>query len=95
MNHFLLPEATARDPDAQRYGVHLMELLVNGMLGPRRRRATGWRPSCSAAPNVIGALSDMGSRNAEFAQAVLRDEGIAIVGGDSAATAPAASSTGR
>ncbi|MGO7374200.1 chemotaxis protein CheD, partial [Rhizobium ruizarguesonis] len=43
MNHFLLP-GSAKSPtsggDATRYGVHLMELLINGLLqqGARRDR---------------------------------------------------------
>ena len=43
MNHFLLPGAVnslASGGDATRYGVHLMELLINGLLkhGARRER---------------------------------------------------------
>src|SRR5262245_18951865 len=42
INHFLLPVNSegARTTDAERYGVHLMELLVNGLMknGARRDR---------------------------------------------------------
>lgn len=41
MNHFLLPGNNGRSSlDAQSYGVHLMELLVNGLLqrGAHRHR---------------------------------------------------------
>ncbi|MDH6235247.1 chemotaxis receptor (MCP) glutamine deamidase CheD, partial [Mesorhizobium soli] len=41
MNHFLLPGTLgAARRDAERYGVHLMELLVNGLLarGAQRQR---------------------------------------------------------
>ncbi len=43
MNHFLLPgsaDALSSGGDATRYGVHLMELLINGLLkkGARRER---------------------------------------------------------
>ena len=32
MNHFLLPGDTAASPLFSRHGVHLMELLINGLL---------------------------------------------------------------
>jgi chemotaxis protein CheD len=41
MNHFLLPgQANGTGGEATRYGVHLMELLINGLLkkGARRER---------------------------------------------------------
>ncbi len=46
MNHFLLPgstEALAAGGDATRYGVHLMELLINGLLKQGARKSA-WRP---------------------------------------------------
>lgn len=46
MNHFLLP-GNAGSPmtggDATRYGVHLMELLINGLL-KQEPAAIGWKP---------------------------------------------------
>jgi chemotaxis protein CheD len=82
MNHFLLPEAceVGRAGEAERYGVHLMELLVNGLLkaGARRSRLEARLFGGCAS---FGARFSVGARNAEFAAEFLRAEGIAHVGG--------------
>ncbi len=83
MNHFLLPgeeESGGHPRDTERYGVHLMELLVNGLL----RR--GARRECLEAKLFGGArtmdgLADIGARNASFAEHFLQYEGIRCVGG--------------
>jgi chemotaxis protein CheD len=77
MNHFLLPDSrdSARVGDAERYGVHLMELLLNGLLkdGARRDRLEA---------KLFGGCSFMtgryaiGERNVEFAERFLKAEGI-------------------
>jgi len=81
MNHFLLPNGDGRDREARCYGVNAMELLINDILkrgGDRR----GLEAKLFGGANVIAALSDVGSRNSEFARQFLTDEGIAVVGGD-------------
>jgi chemotaxis protein CheD len=82
MNHFLLPapEVRVRDNDAERYGVHLMELLVNGLLqrGARRDRLEA---KLFGGARTVEGLSDIGARNAAFAERFLRNEDIVIVGG--------------
>jgi chemotaxis protein CheD len=82
MNHFLLPapEVRIKDADAERYGVHLMELLVNGLLqrGAKRDRLEA---KLFGGARTIEGLSDIGSRNAAFAERFLRNEDIVIVGG--------------
>lgn len=82
MNHFLLPgsEARARNSEAERYGVHLMELLVNGLLqrGARRDRLEA---KLFGGARTIEGLSDIGARNAAFAERFLQNEEIAVVGG--------------
>lgn len=82
MNHFLLPgyEGRARNSEAERYGVHLMELLVNGLLqrGGRRDRL---QAKLFGGARTIEGLSDIGARNAAFAERFLQNEEIAIVGG--------------
>ena len=83
MNHFLLPgDAGRAGPDAQRYGVHADGAAGQRPAGAAAPGATGWRPSCSAAPALFDGLSDVGALNAAFAERFLRDEGIAVVGGD-------------
>ncbi len=82
MNHFLLPapEVRVRNNDAERYGVHLMELLVNGLLqrGARRDRLEA---KLFGGARTVEGLSDIGARNAAFAERFLRNEDIVIVGG--------------
>lgn len=82
MNHFLLPgsvEALAGGGDATRYGVHLMELLINGLLkqGARRDRLEA---KIFGGAKTIASFSNVGAQNAEFATRFLRDEGIKVVG---------------
>jgi chemotaxis protein CheD len=85
MNHFLVP---GRDGDledglpreAERYGVHLMELLVNGLLrlGARRERLEA---KLFGGARTMEGLADIGARNADFAARFLRHEGICLAGG--------------
>ncbi|MGO9132979.1 MAG: chemotaxis protein CheD [Methylovirgula sp.] len=82
INHFLLPgsEMRGKNQEAERYGVHLMELLVNGLLqrGARRDRLEA---KLFGGARTIEGLSDIGSRNADFAEKFLHNEDIAVVGG--------------
>ncbi len=82
MNHFLLPgrETRARHLEAESYGVHLMELLVNGLLreGASRDRLEA---KLFGGGRTMEGLADIGARNAEFAERFLANEGIACVGG--------------
>lgn len=82
INHFLLPgsDLRMRDMEAERYGVHLMELLVNGLLqrGARRERLEA---KLFGGARTIEGLSDIGARNAAFAEKFLHNEEINIVGG--------------
>ena len=86
MNHFLLPgddaELKTRTPsgDAMRFGVHAMELLVNGLLrrGAQRSRL---QAKLFGGARMIKGLTDIGELNASFAERFLRAEGIAMVGG--------------
>ena len=82
INHFLLPGDVnrSRSAEAERMGVHLMELLVNGLLksGARRERLEA---KLFGGARTVNTQSDIGRHNAEFAERFLRDEGIAHVGG--------------
>ncbi|WP_298283855.1 chemotaxis protein CheD [Acidocella sp.] len=83
MNHFLLPgDGRHRQPggDAMRFGVHAMELLVNGLL---RRGAvkSRMRAKLFGGARMIKGLTDIGELNANFAEKFLREEGIMLVGG--------------
>lgn len=82
MNHFLLPgnaQSMASGGDATRYGVHLMELLINGLLkkGARRDRLEA---KVFGGAKTIATFSNVGEQNAAFAMQFLRDEGIRVVG---------------
>lgn len=81
MNHFLLPNGDGfAERDMQRYGVHAMELLVNGLLrqGARRDRLEA---RLFGGGRLHAQLADIGGTNAAFAEEFLRREGIAHVGG--------------
>jgi chemotaxis protein CheD len=86
MNHFLLPGNDAdvknRQPagDAMRFGVHAMELLVNGLLRRGAQRAR-LQAKLFGGARMIKGLTDIGELNASFAERFLKAEGIAIVGG--------------
>lgn len=81
MNHFLLAEPEAGRPfnpsDQQRYGVHAMELLINGMMkyGAVRTRLRG---HLYGGANIIAGLGVIGSSNAKFARKFMETEGIAV-----------------
>ncbi|MDK1384344.1 chemoreceptor glutamine deamidase CheD [Sinorhizobium sp. 8-89] len=81
MNHFLLPGSATSNSggDATRYGVHLMELLINGLLkqGARRDRLEA---KIFGGAKTIARFSNVGEQNAAFARQFLLDEGIRIVG---------------
>jgi chemotaxis protein CheD len=82
INHFLLPGPSSRtkSEEAERVGVHLMELLVNGLLksGARRERLEA---KLFGGARTVKAHTDIGRLNIEFAERFLRDEGIAHIGG--------------
>jgi len=83
MNHFLLPgDGKHRKPggDAMRFGVHAMELLVNGLL-QRGAIKCRMRAKLFGGARMIKGLTDIGELNADFAERFLREEGIALVGG--------------
>jgi chemotaxis protein CheD len=83
MNHFLLPgdSDASRSSEAERYGVHLMELLVNGLLkqGARRDRLEG---KLFGGARILEGLTDIGAKNASFAKRFLSNEGIRVVAED-------------
>lgn len=83
VNHFLLPGKTPSangEPD-ERMGVHLMELLVNGLLkaGASRDRLEA---KLFGGARTVKGLSDVGAHNIEFARRFLKNERITFVGGD-------------
>ncbi|MGZ3272784.1 MAG: chemotaxis protein CheD [Caulobacteraceae bacterium] len=84
MNHFLLPGdkdgASVDGPNALRYGVQSMELLLNALYrkGARRERL---EVKLFGGARVIDGLSDIGQQNAAFAERFLQAEGIQLMGG--------------
>lgn len=78
INHFLLPGTLASRPDdSLAAGVHLMELLINGLLSRGARRDRLEAKLFGGARTVRG-LSDIGAQNIAFAQDFLKREGITI-----------------
>ena len=82
MNHFLLPGGeVGSQKESERLGVHLMELLLNGLMreGAQRDRLEA---KVFGGARMMSGLSDIGAKNAEFARRFLAYEGIKVVGGD-------------
>lgn len=81
MNHFLLGEPGADHKmcpgDMQRYGIHAMELLINGMMarGAMRSRL---RAHLYGGANILAGLGTIGSANVAFARRFMETEGISI-----------------
>lgn len=80
MNHFLLPGEDTSSPLVTRHGVHLMELLINGLLKKGAARHRLEAKLFGGARTMLG-LGDHGAANARFAQDYLKREGIAVTGG--------------
>jgi chemotaxis protein CheD len=81
MNHFLLPETEENDRSVSlRYGANAMELLVNGLLsmGAKRERLEA---KLFGGGRMTEGLADIGEKNAKFAEAYLKREGIPLLGG--------------
>jgi chemotaxis protein CheD len=91
MNHFLLsephPDMARGSAEAERYGLHAMELLINGMLKHGATRS-GMRAHLYGGANMHSGMQAIGTTNASFARKFLADDGIALshahVGGTSA-----------
>ena len=79
MNHFLLPGSKEAGSDSLKYGVHSMELLINGLLqrGAMRSRL---QAKLFGGAHVVVGLSDVGQQNCEFAERFLTAENIACMG---------------
>jgi chemotaxis protein CheD len=83
MNHFLLPSG----PDSgqlgagSRYGIHLMEVLINGLLKAGAEKQY-LKAKLFGGANTVSGLADIGTGNVRFAQDFLMNEGIEVVGGD-------------
>src|SRR3954466_7490075 len=71
MNHFLLGEPSADHRvsagDMQRYGIHAMELLINGMMA-RGAERTRLRAHLYGGATIVAGLGSIGSSNAAFAR---------------------------
>lgn len=85
MNHFMLPyhEGEREGPlsESARYGAFAMEVLVNHLLalGARRDRLEA---KIFGAGRIVPGMSDIGSRNARFAQEYLDRERIPVLAKD-------------
>lgn len=78
VNHFLLPNGSASDGSNLRYGIHSMELLINGLLkaGVAKKEL---RAKVFGGAQMLDEFSNIGERNAEFAFGFLDAENIPCV----------------
>jgi chemotaxis protein CheD len=80
MNHFLLPGEEGGGDEDLRFGVNAMELLINGLLRLGARR-DNLRAKLFGGARMVAGLSDIGAKNAAFANRFLEREGLPCVGG--------------
>lgn len=75
MNHILLPQDLATSSISKMHGVNAMEVLINEMVkaGALKSRI---RAKLFGGARMVAGLSNIGERNAIFAQEFLRGEGI-------------------
>ena len=80
LNHFLLAQSETDTSTSPRYGVHSMELLINGLLklGAERSRL---KSKVFGGARMFDGLGTIGENNAAFAQAFLNAENIPCLGG--------------
>ncbi len=87
MNHFLLPSDVNGGGENSRYGVNLMEQLINELLKLGAAK-TSMVAKVFGGANVAVGGSTVGARNGEFVKAFLECEGIqcmaASLGGERA-----------
>ncbi len=87
MNHFLLASSGGGGAANARYGIHAMELLINGIMKQGAQRVN-LKAKVFGGAKMSANLSDIGANNASFVQKFLKDEGIPVisssVGGTSA-----------
>jgi chemotaxis protein CheD len=76
MNHFLLPGEIGQQDE--RDMVHIMELLLNGLFkrGAQRSRLEA---KLFGGASMFRGLTDIGAKNAAFAESFLRHEGVRVV----------------
>ncbi|HEX2019715.1 MAG TPA: chemotaxis protein CheD [Aurantimonas sp.] len=81
MNHFLLPGSSDFEGGrAESFGHYLMELLINGLMQRGARRGH-LEAKLFGGARTVGGLSDVGAKNAAFAERFLRMEKITYLGG--------------
>lgn len=74
-NHFLVAHGPKDSEHNLRYGLHAMELLINGLLkeGADRKRLVA---KVFGGAKMFDEMTDIGRMNSEFALGFLDDEGI-------------------
>jgi chemotaxis protein CheD len=82
MNHFLLAEprtgTACGGPEAERYGLYAMELLVNDMLSAGAARHH-LRAHLYGGANLHQGMQAIGTANADFARRFLEADGIPLI----------------
>lgn len=78
MNHFLLATAPGNGDRSERYGLHAMEMLINGLMktGARKDRL---QAKLFGGAAMEGRMAHIGRENTRFATEFLDREGIACL----------------
>ncbi|MXO71128.1 chemotaxis protein CheD [Altererythrobacter buctensis] len=85
MNHFLLAEPPEHQRSSgdfdEHYGLYLMELLINRMIGCGAVKGR-MKARLFGGANFYHTIQQIGAINAEFARRFLQQEGIGLVNAD-------------
>jgi chemotaxis protein CheD len=89
MNHFMLPASSfnevngggMKEPDAARYGIHAMDLLIDDIVTHGGRRAQLEIKLCGGG-KVVQAMVDVGAQNVRFVRKYLRDKTLGVAAAD-------------
>ena len=78
MNHYLLPVGRDDGTQSLRYGVHAMELLINGLLRTGARRS-GLRAKIFGGASMSAGHAAIGLENGRWGREFLINEGFPIM----------------
>ena len=77
LNHFMLPNSSQQDTTEGRYGVHAMELLINGIIRAGGKRS-GFEVKIFGGAKMLAHMGDVGATNIEFIRTFAETEGLRI-----------------
>lgn len=81
LNHFMLPDASGNATGEGRYGVHAMELLINGIIRAGGKRSA-FEVKIFGGAKMLAHMGDVGATNIDFIRDFASTENLRIVSED-------------